>query len=80
MIRQERKQKGWTLAYVSKHVGVTPATIHDIETGRCKPSYDVLVKLLNLFGYKDPQELFKKVPETSQSKDILKETSPKNNN
>ena len=80
MIRQERKQKGWTLAYVSKHVGVTPATIHDIETGRCKPSYDVLVKLLNLFGYKDPRELFKKVPETSQSKDILKETSPKNNN
>lgn len=80
MIRHERKNKGWTQEYVAKQVGITKAAIHDIETGRRKPSYSVLVKLLNLFGYKDPRELFKKVPETSQSKDILKETSPKNNN
>ena len=63
MMRQERNQRGWTLSYVSKHVGVTPATIHDMETGRCKPSYDVLVKLLELYGYKDPRELFAEVPE-----------------
>lgn len=63
MLRQERKQRGWTLAYVSEHVGVTPATIHDMETGRCKPSYDVLVKLLDLFGYEDPRKLFAEVPE-----------------
>lgn len=58
VLRQERKQRGWTLAYVAKQAGVTAATIHDMETGRCKPSFDVLVKLLDLFGYEDPRLLF----------------------
>ena len=58
MLRQERQKNQWTLAYVAREVGLTPATIHDIETGRCKPSYDVLVKLLDLFGYEDPRKLF----------------------
>ena len=58
MLRQERKRRGWTLAFVAKEAGITPATVHDMETGRCKPSFDVLVKLLDLFGYKDPRELF----------------------
>lgn len=48
-IRQERKKRNWTLNYVSKNIGVTQATVHDIETGRCKPSYEVLVKLEDLF-------------------------------
>ena len=58
VLRQERKQRGWTLAYVAKQAGVTAATIHDMETGRCKPSFEVLVKLLDLFGYEDPRLLF----------------------
>ena len=68
MLRQERKQRGWTLSYVANNAGITPATVHDMETGRCKPSYDVLVKLLDLFGCKDPRELFAEVPEPPNSK------------
>lgn len=62
-IRQERIKKGWTLAQVAQKVSVTAATIHDFESGRCKPSYDVLVKLLDLFGYNDPRQLFAAVDE-----------------
>lgn len=67
-MRQERKSKGWTLGYVARQVGVTKSAIHDIETGRRKPSYEVLVKLLDLFGYKDPRELFAEAPETTNLK------------
>lgn len=57
-IRQERKRHVWTLEYVAKKCGISKQTAHDIETGRRKPSYDVLVKLLDLFGYDDPRQLF----------------------
>lgn len=67
VLRQERKKRQWTLSYVAAQTGVTKSAIHDLETGRCKPSYDVLVKLLDLFGYKDPRELFTEAPETNQS-------------
>lgn len=60
-IRQERINKGWTLEYVAKQVGITKSAVHDLETERCKPSYEVLVKLLDLFKYDDPRELFKVV-------------------
>lgn len=58
VLKQERQNKKWTLSYVASEVGVTPSTIHDMESGRCKPSYDVLVKLLELFDYNDPRQLF----------------------
>lgn len=58
MLRQERKRRKWKLSYVADKVGVTASTIHDMETGRCKPSFDVLVKLLDLFDYDDPRKLF----------------------
>lgn len=48
-MRQERINRNWTQEFVAKRVGVTKAAIHDMETGRRKPSYDVLVKLENLF-------------------------------
>lgn len=48
-IRQMRVEKGWTLQNVGDAVGLNKTAIHDIETGRRKPSYDVLVKLENLF-------------------------------
>ena len=56
-IRQERINKGWTLEYVAKQVGITKSAVHDLETERCKPSYEVLVKIENLFG-KTHRELF----------------------
>ena len=59
-IRQERIKKGWTQAYVGQQVGVSKQSIHDIETGRQKPSYDVLLKLENLFG-KSHRDLFAQI-------------------
>ena len=56
-MRQERINKGWTQDYVAQRIGVTNTTIHDIETSRRKPSYDVLLKLENLFN-KSHRELF----------------------
>lgn len=54
LMRQEREQKGWTQKYVAQQIGVTKAAVHDMETGRRYPSFKVLVKLLDLFGYNDP--------------------------
>lgn len=48
-IRQERIKRGWTQKYVANKVGVTLSTVQKIETGQRAPSYDVLVKLENLF-------------------------------
>lgn len=64
MLRQERMLKGWSQDYVAKSVGISRVAIQQLETGKCKPSYDVLVKLLELFNYNDPRELF---AESSQS-------------
>lgn len=56
-IRQERINRGWTQEFVGKNVGLTKAAVHDIETNKHKPSYEVLVKLENLFE-KTHRELF----------------------
>ncbi len=58
MLRQERLKRGWTLGYVAKQIGVTKPAIQMLETGVTKPSYDVLVKLLDLFDCNDPRKLF----------------------
>ena len=57
-IRQERIQRGWTQGFVARQIGITKAAYRNIEAGQCKPSYDVLIKLLDLFGYNDPCKLF----------------------
>lgn len=62
-IRQERLKRKWTLGYVSQYAGVTLSTVCDIEKGRCKPSYDVLVKLEDLFNLPHRQ-LFAVVDDT----------------
>ena len=49
-MRQERKKHGWSQEFVAQQIGVTPETVHYIETGQRKPSYVVLVKLEVLFG------------------------------
>lgn len=50
MLRQERLKQGWTQDYVARNCGVSYQTVCDWENNRRKPSYDVLVKLENLFG------------------------------
>jgi transcriptional regulator with XRE-family HTH domain len=58
MMRQERIQRGWTQEFVAQYAGISKQMIHDIEIARRKPSYEVLVKLLALFGHDDPRTLF----------------------
>ena len=48
-MRLLRQDKGWTLQNVGDAIGLNKTAVHDIETGRRKPSYDVLVRLENLF-------------------------------
>ena len=57
-MRQERKRRGWTQEEVAHKLGVTKQAVQRIETGNSKPSYEVLVKLLDLFNYSDPRKLF----------------------
>lgn len=63
-IRQEREKRGWTQEYVANQIGVSKQAIQLLETNQCKPSYDVLVKLLDLYGYNDPRQLFAAADET----------------
>lgn len=49
-IKRERINREWTQGYVGKQLGMTKTAISDIETGKRKPSYDVLVKLEDLFN------------------------------
>lgn len=48
-IRQERIKRNWTQEYVAKEIGTTLSTVQKIETGRRKPSYEVLVAIEELF-------------------------------
>ena len=63
MLKQERLKREWSQDYVAEQIGISKQAVQQFETNKCKPSYDVLVKLLDLFGYKDPRELFAEAPE-----------------
>ena len=62
-IRQERERRSWSQEYVARQIGTTKQAIQQLETRQCKPSYDVLVKLLDLFEYTDPRKLFAEASE-----------------
>lgn len=49
MLCQERIKRNWSQEDVAKKVGISSAAIGFIETGKRKPSYDVLVKLEDIF-------------------------------
>ena len=65
-IKEERKERQWTVQYVAEQIGVSNATILKIEAGKRLPSFNVLVKLLDLFGYDDPRKLFEIVENTKR--------------
>ena len=54
-IRTERIRRSWSTKYVGDQLGITDEAVRLIETGARRPSYDVLVKLENLFnlGHRD---------------------------
>lgn len=60
-LRWERQKRGWTQEQVATQIGTTLSTVQKIECGIRKPSFDVLVKLLDLFDYSDPRKLFREV-------------------
>jgi transcriptional regulator with XRE-family HTH domain len=77
-IRQERIKKGWTQEYVGKEVGISKVAIHDIETGKQKPSYGVLIKLLALFNveHENISRLFAPVEETRTNSNTTEKPDP----
>lgn len=67
-IRRERMRRGWTLEYTAKAAGITKSAYRNVEVGMRKPSYDVLIRLLTLFEYDDPRELFgEETPEKEEA-------------
>ena len=49
-IKKYRKEKGWSQSELAKQIGTTLSHINRIETGKYKPSLDVLMKLANVLG------------------------------
>lgn len=49
-IEQERIKRGWTRQYVANQIGITAESIRLLELAQRKPSYEVLVRLEDLFG------------------------------
>ena len=56
-IEQERLKRGWTVKYIAEQLKITKSAVSQILSEKNKPSYDVLVKLENLFEM-GHQELF----------------------
>ena len=63
VLEQERIKIGMSREQLAQKIGITSEAVRLLENGKRKPSYDVLVKLLDLFGYSDPRELFAEAPE-----------------
>lgn len=50
-MRYERIKNGWSLEYVASYLGITNQAVSKIELLKTQnPTYDILVKLENLFG------------------------------
>lgn len=50
-MRYERIKNGWSLKYVADYLKITNQAVSKIELLKTEnPSYDILVKLENLFG------------------------------
>lgn len=49
-LKQKRKQQGLTQAQLSARVGITQAFLAEIESGRKRPSIEVLEKLCDSLG------------------------------
>lgn len=58
MLKLERKKRGWSQTYVAERAGISRQAIRLLETGATKPSYEVMLRLLDLFGVVDPRKLF----------------------
>jgi transcriptional regulator with XRE-family HTH domain len=48
-LKNLRKQKGWKQEYVARKIYVTRVSYSYYETGRVVPSFEVLIRLADLF-------------------------------
>lgn len=71
MLWQERKARGWTQEFVAGEIGITPEAVSMLETGQRKPSYDVLVKLEDLFGLPHRQLFGEAPPEHEEGRKAI---------
>lgn len=56
-LRELRKERGWTLAEVSKRTGLAISTVSKVERGEMSPTYDKFMRLAHGLGL-DVGELF----------------------
>lgn len=49
-LRQLRRDKHWTQAQVAKKIGVTASMVSSYETDIRLPSYDVMIRIADIFG------------------------------
>jgi transcriptional regulator with XRE-family HTH domain len=61
-IRQERIKKNWSQSSVAVKLGITKSAYSNIETLKRRPSYEILVKLENLFNLSH-RELLQQLPD-----------------
>jgi len=61
-MRQERTENKWSQEYVAQKLGITKSAYSNIETLKRKPSYEVLVKLENLYNLSH-RDLLQQVPD-----------------
>lgn len=61
-IRQERIKRNWSRKSVAEKLGITISAYSYIETLKRRPSYEVLVKLENLFNLSH-RELLQQLPD-----------------
>lgn len=71
MLWRERKARGWTQEFVAGEISITPEAVSMLETGQRKPSYDVLVKLEDLFGLPHRQLFGEATPEHEEGREAI---------
>ncbi len=49
-LRKARKAKGITQVELAKLINVTQATYSEYENGKCKPSFDTVIRLCDILG------------------------------
>ena len=50
IIKERRKELGWTIEELSFRAGVSPVTISHIQNGKVNPLFDVVEACLNAMG------------------------------
>ena len=66
-IKELRKSKNYTQRELAEKIGVTTRYISDIEQDRSRASYDILIKICNLFEV-TPNEIFNEYLQLNQNK------------